>query len=288
MSKEKEKDNTQSISTTRILTEAGLMLAVGTVLSLVKILDLPYGGSVTVAAMLPVILIAYRHGIKWGLITGLAFAIIRQLLGLKNLSYVTTWQSVLAVIFLDYIIAYTVLGFAGIFRKFIKSQPAALVAGTILVCFLRYACHVLSGATVWAGLSIPDGAALIYSIGYNLTYMLPETVVTAIMAFYIGSLLDFRNPTIKHMKQTEKTKVPMLKWTGGLAIAAALIFDVRMIFANLQNPDTGKFDFSGLASTNWMLILIVTVVCAIIATATLTLAHFKQQKKALEEAKGEK
>ena len=284
----KEKDNNSPISTTRVLTEAGLMLAVATVLSFVKILDLPYGGSVTVASMLPIILISYRHGIKNGLITGLAFAIIQQLLGLKNLSYVTTWQSVLAVIFLDYIIAFTVLGLGGIFRKLIKSQPAALVAGTIFVCILRYACHVISGATVWAGLSIPDSAALLYSFGYNATYMLPETVVTAIMAFYLGSLLDFREPTIKHMKQTEKTKVPMLKWTGGLAIAAALIFDVIMIFANLQNPDTGKFDFSGLASTNWMLILIVTVVCAIIATAALTLAHFKQQKKALEEAKGEK
>ncbi len=280
----KEKDNNSPISTTRVLTEAGLMLAVATVLSFVKILDLPYGGSVTVASMLPIILISYRHGIKNGLITGLAFAIIQQLLGLKNLSYVTTWQSVLAVIFLDYIIAFTVLGLGGIFRKLIKSQPAALVAGTIFVCILRYACHVISGATVWAGLSIPDSAALLYSFGYNATYMLPETVVTAIMAFYLGSLLDFREPTIKHMKQTEKTKVPMLKWTGGLAIAAALVFDVRMIFANLQNPDTGKFDFSGLGNTNWIAILIVTVVCAVIAAITLTIAYLNDKKKKEAEA----
>lgn len=286
MSKEKvkEKDNSQ-ISTTRILTEAGLMLAVATVLSMVRILSLPYGGSVTVASMLPIILIAYRHGLKYGLITGLAYALIQQLLGLKNLSYVTTWQSVLAVIFLDYIIAFTVLGFGGLFKKIIKSQAAALVAGTILVCLLRYACHVLSGATVWAGLSIPDNAALLYSIGYNLTYMLPESVVTAILAFYIGSLLDFRNPTITHIKQTEKTRVPLLKWTGGLAIAAALVFDVRMIFANLQNPETGKFDFAGLAYTNWTLILIVTAILAVIAAITLTIAYLKDKKKKEAEAK---
>ena len=61
-----------TISNTRILAECALMLAVGIVLSLVKLIDLPYGGSVTVASMLPVIIISYRHGIKYGLGTDFA------------------------------------------------------------------------------------------------------------------------------------------------------------------------------------------------------------------------
>ncbi|MCR4647929.1 MAG: energy-coupled thiamine transporter ThiT, partial [Lachnospiraceae bacterium] len=264
MSKAKDSTNDQAtISNARILAECALMLAVGIVLSLVKIIDLPYGGAVTVASMLPVIIISYRHGIKTGLITGLAFGIIQQLLGLKNLTYVTTWVSILAVILLDYIIAFAVIGLGGLFRKIIKSQPAALVAGTILACVLRYACHVISGATVWAGLSIPTNAALIYSFGYNATYMIPETIVTAVLAYYLGSLIDFRNPTIRHMVQTEKTKVPLLYWTGGLAIAAAIIVDISCIFSNLQNADTGKFDFSGLGNVNWMAVIIATAAGAV-------------------------
>ena len=282
MSKEKTKDS-NSISSTRILAECALMLAVGIVLSLVKLFDLPYGGSVTVASMLPIIIISYRHGIKYGLITGLAYGIIQQLLGLKTLSYVTTWVSILAVILLDYIIAFAVIGFGGLFKKIIKNQPAALVAGTILACLLRYACHVISGATVWAGLSIPTNAALIYSFGYNATYMIPETIVTVVLAYYIGSLIDFRNPSIRHMKQTEKTKLPLLYWTGGLAISAAIVVVISAVFPHLQNPDTGKFDFAGLSSVNWMVVIIAVAAGAVIAAISFGIAALKKKKAAKAE-----
>ena len=281
MSKTKDLSKTKdpnSISTTRILAECALMLAVGIVLSLVKLIDLPYGGSVTVASMLPVILISYRHGVKYGLITGVAYGIIQQLLGLNTLSYVTTFVSIIAVILLDYVVAFTVLGLGGSFRKIIKSQPAALVAGTILACLLRYACHVISGATVWAGLSIPTNAALIYSLGYNATYMIPETIVTVALAYYIGSLIDFRNPTIRHMAQTEKTKIPLLFWTGGLALAAGLIVDIASIFPYLQNPESGEFDFAGLSSVNWMVVLIATVAAIVIAAISFGIAFLKKNK----------
>ena len=90
--------------TVRVLVESAVMVALATVLSLIKIVDLPYGGSVTIASMLPVAVIAYRHGILWGLGTGLVYGAIQQLLGLNDLIYVTGWQSVLAVILLDYIV----------------------------------------------------------------------------------------------------------------------------------------------------------------------------------------
>ena len=78
-----------TLSNSRKLTEAAIMLAIGTVLSLIKLIDLPYGGSVTIASMLPVVIIAYRHGIKWGLMTGFVYGVIQQLLGLNTLSYAT-------------------------------------------------------------------------------------------------------------------------------------------------------------------------------------------------------
>ena len=75
-----------NISNAKKIAEAADMLAVATVLSLIKILDLPYGGSVTIACMLPVVIIAYRHGVKLGLLTGLVFGIIQQLLGHEDLA----------------------------------------------------------------------------------------------------------------------------------------------------------------------------------------------------------
>ncbi len=266
-----------NVSNARKLAEAAVMLAVATVLSMLKLLDLPYGGSVTIASMLPVIIIAYRHGARLGLLTCFVFGIIQQLLGLKTLSYVTTWQSILAVIILDYLVAFMVLGLGGMFKK-IHSQSTALLCGTVFVCILRYLCHVISGATVWAGLSIPTNAALIYSIGYNATYMIPEAIITAAVAYYVGSIIDFRNDTITNIKKSEKQKLPVLKWIGGLLLASALIVDVRSIFMHLQNEESGEFDFTGFANVNWSVILIVSVTAIVIAAILFIVASKKTEE----------
>ena len=266
-----------NVSNARKLAEAAVMLAVATVLSLIKFIDLPYGGSVTVACMLPVVIISYRHGIKFGLLTGFVFGLIQQLLGLNTLSYVTTWQSIIAVIMLDYIIAFMLIGLGGMFKK-LSSQANALILGTIVVCILRYICHVISGATVWAGLSIPTNAALIYSIGYNATYMIPEAIITAAVAYYVGSIIDFIHDTITNIKKSEKQKLPVLKWIGGLLLASALIVDVRSIFMHLQNEESGEFDFTGFANVNWSVILIVSVTAIVIASILFIVSSKKTEE----------
>ena len=258
-----------------MLTEAAIMLAFATTLSIVKILELPYGGSVTVACMLPIIIIAYRHGVKFGLITAFVFGVIQQIIGLKTLSYVTTWQSVVAVIALDYIIAFTVIGLGGVFRK-MSSQANGLMLGTLLVCALRFICHVISGATVWAGLSIPTNAALIYSIGYNATYMVPETIVTASAAYYIGSILDFRGDYITNLKKEGKAGIPVLNWISGLIIVGAIIFVAVNVFMHLQNGESGEFDATGFASVNWRLVGIVTVSSIVVAAILLCISNRKK------------
>ncbi len=269
---------TTNISNARKITEAAIMIALATVLSLIKLLDLPYGGSVTIASMLPVIIIAYRHGLRFGLLTGFVFGIIQQLLGLNTLSYVTSWQSVVAVILLDYLIAFMLLGLGGAFRN-MSSQPNGLLLGSILACIARYICHVISGATVWAGLSIPTNAALAYSIGYNATYMIPETIVTAVVAYYIGSMLDFRSDNITQLSRSENKGISVLKWIGGLIAAAALVFDVRTVFSNLQNAETGEFDATGFASVNWILIAVVSIIAIIAAIVLFYLSSKKAEKE---------
>ena len=268
-----------------MLAESSVMLAISTVLTLpfLRLLDLPFGGSVTIASMLPVIIIAYRHGTRWGLLTGFVFGLIQQLLGLKTLTYVTTWQSILAVILLDYLIAFMMIGFGGVFKKFM-SQPLALLCGSLLVCILRYACHVISGATVWAGLSIPTNAALIYSFGYNATYMVPETIVTAILAFEVGSMLDFSGDRIRRFarKGDRVRRFPVLKLIGSIAFAAALIYDVRSVFLHMQNAETGDFDITGINNVNWIPIAVISCI-GITVFVVCFILDAKQRKQQKEE-----
>ena len=266
----------KSQKTLRALTESAIMLALATALSLVKIVELPYGGSVTVASMLPVLIIAYRYGVKWGLLTGAAYGGVQQLLGLKNLSYVTTWQSVLAVILLDYVVAFLCIGFGGSFRGK-KSQPAGLVGGGLLACVLRYLCHVISGATVWAGLSIPTNAALIYSIGYNATYMIPETIVLLIVAYYLSTKLYFRADRIGPYKGEGLARPGVLDWIAGLLLAGAFVFDTASVFARLQNGDTGSFDITGLNAVNWGLIAAVSGICIAFSAVLFFLSRKQKQ-----------
>ena len=244
------------------LTESAIMLAFATILSMVKIVDLPYGGSSTAFSMLPIILIAYRYGTGWGLFTAFAYSLLQLLMGMSSLSFATTAGAAAAIILLDYIVAFLALGLGGVFRGKLHSQGAALAAGTVLACVLRYICHVISGCTVWAGLSIPDSQALLYSLIYNATYMAPETLITVVGAVYLSKVLDFGSETIT--RTAPQAKAPDLavlySGIGKTALAVAAVFDVAHVFSLLQNPETGEFDITGITQANWLLLAIVTVV----------------------------
>lgn len=267
--------------TVRTLTECAVMIALATVLSLIKIVDLPAGGSVTIASMLPVAVIAYRHGLGWGLGAGLVHGAIQQLLGLNSLSWVTGWQSILAVVLLDYIVAFAVVGFAGVFRRSVKDQATGLTLGCILACVLRYACHVISGATVWAGLSIPTQAALGYSFIYNATFMIPETIVLVVAALYIGSTVDFRAEMPTRMRREAAAKgTGWLAPVAGLVVTAAVIFDVAAVFSHLQDAESGEFAITQITEVNWLAVVIVTVVAAVIAAVLLGIRSSMKRREA--------
>ncbi|MBR2464398.1 MAG: energy-coupled thiamine transporter ThiT [Clostridia bacterium] len=274
---------------TKKMAEGALMVAFATVLGILPLAQLPYGGSVTVASMLPIILISYRHGIRWGIGAGFVFGVIQQLLGLSNLSYFTTWQSIVAIVLLDYLIAFSVVGLGGMFRRFSLPQRDALLLGAACAAALRYLCHVISGATVWAGLSIPTEAALLYSLVYNATYMVPEAIVLCIASYYLGSMLDFgkeeitRLPTVK----TASHGANILAVAAGLVGCAALVFDTVMIFSRMQDAETGEFNISLLqverfAGSFWMSVVIVTGVAAVAVAAMLTVRRWLLCKSSQE------
>ena len=258
---------------TRRLIEAALMVALSTVLGLFKLVEMPYGGSVTFASMLPILILSYRHGVRLGLAGAFASALMEQLLGLKNLSYFTTWQSIVAIILLDYLIAFTLVGLGGIFRHRAKTQTGALLCGVILVCLLRYLCHTISGATVWAGLSIPTEAALLYSLGYNATYMIPEFLVLFTVSYYLGGQIDFSTETPERMKRTQATDSKRIALaTSGLFLSGAFIADVALVAPDLQDPESGSLTFSGLKSAPWVAVGIISGIALLCSLAVFLCA----------------
>lgn len=177
---------TKSYSRTRTLVECALMIAVGTVLAQIKIFEMPFGGSVTLVSMLPFILVSFRHSVKWGLATGFVNSLLQMLLGFYA-PPAGTVAAFVGVVLLDYVLAFTLLGLAGVIAKPFKNHLLGVAAGTAAVCVIRFLCSFLSGALLWGsyqesyewarGMSV-----WLYSFIYNGSYMLPELLITTVCA----------------------------------------------------------------------------------------------------------
>lgn len=208
----------KSQQTTRRLVTSAMLIAVASVLALasefIPFLQLRFGGTLTLASMLPIILISYMYGLKWGLGSAAVYAVIQIFMGFKTVaalftpdsdSYMALWMAI-CVVLLDYFLAYTSLGLGGIFARK-KGGCLRLVLGGVVAQVICYAFHVLSGFLfygAWADWFFTEsaakdlaisgwimehlsgrGLALLYSLIYNALYMLPEIVLTAAVAALI-------------------------------------------------------------------------------------------------------
>ena len=187
-----------SATKTRLLAECAILIALSTVLSFVKIWNMPWGGSITLLSMLPVCLISVRHGVKQGLFCSFIYACIQLTFGIVLdglLGWGLTLGMLLACVFLDYIAAFTVLGISGVFSK---KGLSGTVLGTALAVLIRFLCHVLSGVYVfasagklWEGFETQN--VWLYSVVYNSCYMLPEIVLTLVGTAIVFKALKNRN-----------------------------------------------------------------------------------------------
>lgn len=263
----------KNVSLAQKITESGLMIALSTILSIVKLIDLPYGGSITFASMLPVIIIAMRYGTVWGLFTGFTHGLIQLLLGSSALSYATSSAAAIAIIMLDYVLAFSVIGFTGFFKN-IKNKSLSFGIGAFCACGLRYILHVISGCTVWAGLSIPTLNALTYSLVYNATYMIPETIVTVIAAVYVAGVIDFSKPKLNMIQKKNHSKTAkILSYISGLISVIAITIVLTLVFPCLQNADSGEFDITGITNVNSTALIITVGVAALLITAITVIKH---------------
>lgn len=149
--------------TSRVLTHVGLALALSTALQFFKLFELPFGGSATLASMLPIIVIALLYGPTLGVLTGFLYGLINFIIGPAYILHP------IQVLF-DYTLPFMAVGFAGILKK-------NGVITTIFAFSLRFVFHFIAGVIFWASYA-PDGMSpIVYSFLYNGTYLLVDCLI---------------------------------------------------------------------------------------------------------------
>ena len=179
------------------ITLSAVMVALGTALSFVKVWEMPLGGSVTLLSMLPIVMVSCMLGVKWGLASAFVYAAIQLFVDLgKVLSWGLTPAMLIGTLLFDYIIAFTVLGLAGLF---VKKGYYGVLGGTALAISLRFVSHFVSGYVIFRNLeqfsifgNVFTNKPFLYSVAYNGFYMLPELVLTL-----IGTAILFKNKKIR-------------------------------------------------------------------------------------------
>jgi len=205
---------------TKRITESAMLLAIAIVLEVLAKLfipELPFGGQITIVSMLPVVLISYRHGLKWGFVASFTYALLEMAIGMKTVSaaflpgYFGDGAMIVNAVLmclLDYVLAFSVLGLGGIFRNRIKAPGKGLMCGSLVALGTRYLCHIASGYILFSSYAewfftqkgfpawgaklveslSPTVLGIVYSIVYNGMYMVPEILFTAIVSLIIARI----------------------------------------------------------------------------------------------------
>ena len=184
---------------TRMLTEGAIMVALAFILSFLKLVNFPWGGSITVLSMLPIVVFSLRYGAKYSFAVSFVYALLQLVQGI-TIDGIFAWgltpMILVAVIFLDYLLPFTLLGAAGFFNN---GKFSTVILGTAASIMLRFACHYFSGVFIWksvgelwGGLSVDT--PYLYSLLYNGAYMIPELIFTT-----IGAVILFKTPQMRKL-----------------------------------------------------------------------------------------
>lgn len=161
---------------TKMIAEGGIMIALATLLSYVKVYEAPQGGSITAGSMIPIMIFAIRWGVGPGIIVGGIYGVLQCILNPQVYH--------IAQFFLDYPLAFACLGFVGIFNfkreKYTTKDYIVLIIGILLSVGGRFICHLLSGVIFFAEYAGGQNP-WIYSAGYQMSYLLPEFIISAVV-----------------------------------------------------------------------------------------------------------
>lgn len=186
----------------RRLAESAVMLALGFILSFLKVEVMP-SASVSLVSMLPIVILAYKYGTSWGLLCGFIHGLLQMVEGGIDTPPTETFFSYVLVVLLDYLLAFTVIGLAGLTRKASKNPSVAISICCAVGIVARFICSYLSGVIIW-GVYAPEGQSpALYSLIINGTKFSVEMLLSIIVAAILFSV-----PAIKkYTAISENTKV---------------------------------------------------------------------------------
>jgi thiamine transporter len=172
---------------TRVLAEAALAVALAFVLGLIKVFQMPFGGSISLE-MVPLILLALRQGPFVGIVAGAAY-------GLLDLAIEPFIVHPVQVIF-DYPLAFGVLGLAGFFQPTVRGA----ILGTIVAVLARFVCHFVSGVVFFASYAPEGWNPLVYSAAYNAAYLVPSLVIALVVVVVLLRALEGAQPSPRQVR----------------------------------------------------------------------------------------
>ena len=193
-----ENQTTKKKVNIKTLCECAILLAMSIALSFFSITPGNFGGSITPASMLPILFIGVRHGPKWGFGTAFIYSVFQLLTGLSYFSYIKGVGPYLICILFDFILAFSMLGLSSFAKaKEDENGEKKINVGKVFAFFslamiLRFICHFISGVTIWQSYDIYNNPWL-YSLVYNVVYMLPEIAITLAVAGILLSTKKLRN-----------------------------------------------------------------------------------------------
>lgn len=174
------------------LTQSAIFIALATVLSYLPIYEMPMGGSVTLASMLPILFIGLKFGYKWGFASSGIYALIQLMQAVIKgnvFVYCTTFGTVLICALFDYVVPFAILGLSA-FAKPKENGKLSIIKVSItfgVLIAIRFVCHFITGVAIW-GQWAPDGMGkYLYSLIYNGQYMLPELIITLVISVLLMS-----------------------------------------------------------------------------------------------------
>ncbi len=172
-----------------------IMIALATVLSIFPTIKAPLGGSITIASMVPIMLVSFVYGPKWGVPVAVGYSVVQLLL---DVAAVASWGLTPAVfvgcLLIDYIIAFSVLCVCGFFTLK-KTTLVRVILGTLTAGMLRYLAHFVSGYLFFGAWAEEGFSPFTWAIVYNGAYMIPEIAICIVVMIALYKLI----PKFKEM-----------------------------------------------------------------------------------------
>ncbi len=168
--------------TARTIAEIGVAIALAAVLHLIRLWEMPQGGSITLGTMVPLFILALRRGPAVGALGGALYGIFEGWVLSGGRFFLHPVQ-----VILDYPLAFGLLGIAGFFSK----SPAF---GVVLASAARYLSHVISGVVFFSQYAPKGQPVWLYSLGYNITYLGPDFAVAIVLTLLVWERLTRLSP----------------------------------------------------------------------------------------------